>query len=342
MLQLLVELRDHCSSNGIRFVLANHSAWDAVKFKQFHGDMYETAIMMERDQFEALSRTTLPVNRSIREFDLRGCSAKYVDMRSVLLDYRDNPRAIAPYVGIEITIAERVDDGYAFRKPDGTNGKLPPDSFDELGKGSIDGKRFPLFADVNPYFSEIAGASWKSSNYPYRVPRRELSVVYVADMDHDLFMSQPEVKKSLTAAWRKMRHMYWDWTKSEYTPARKHLDSYDNYFKRTDDRFRLWEQYYPMKRAILALAEDGNAEKELEAVLGDLLDCMWRYKKRGLGFTIDESLLQICIPFLVKRYGQTEVDKFLDMIPEEYRKQDIDELLRERGVNHPLLNLEAR
>ena len=337
LLRLLAEFTEFCGKNAIRFVLANHSAWDAAKFHKYHGDMYETAVLMERDQFERLKEVDLPAHRSIVRFGKRGCEAKYVDERSVLLDFRDCNEGIEPYVGIEISVADKEGDGFKLKKPDGTSGRLPLDAFDHIGAEKIEGIPFPTFEDMGAYLTLLAGKDWKTATYPHRVPTKSVATVHVENIDHDLFMSQPVVKKSLTKRYQLLRLAYWAWTRNEYKPAVKHYEDYQNYLARTEDRFLLWEQYYPMKSIIMELAQDPDNAALLDVILSDLLDKMRHYKELNLGFSIDEDLLQVCIPFLVEKYGQKEADEIIVLIPPEYREQDIAAILRERGVAHPLL-----
>ena len=337
LLRLLKEFDGLCRSNSIRYVLANHSAWDAAKFNKYHGNMYETAVLMERDQFEQLKSKALPSNRAIVRFKNRGCEAKYADMRSVLLDYKDNPDGSEPYVGIEITVADLDENGYKITKPDGTKGVLGKGAFASIGSSAIEGVRFPVFGDLGAYLTVLVDAAWKKKTYPYVVPKMELSVTHVEDIDPELFLSQPVVKESLSMGSQQMRRLYWHFYREEYQPAIKHYERYRQYLTRTEDRFALWETYYPMKSMIIDMSHDPKNDSKVEVLLGELLDKMWSYKKSGLGFSIDEDLLQVCIPYLVKRHGSVETDAFVAMIPQEYREQDIADTLRARGVNHPLL-----
>lgn len=337
LLRLLKEFDGLCKSNSIRYVLANHSAWDAAKFNKYHGNMYETAVLMERSQFDRLKSVNLPSKRAIVQFKNRGCEAKYADMWSVLLDFKDNPKGSEPYVGIEITIADPDESGYKITKPDGTKGVLKKDAFASIGSAAIEGAQFPVFGDLGAYLTVLVDASWKKKTYPYDVPKMDLPVTHVEDIDPELFLSQPVVKESLSTGSQLMRKSYWQWSREEYQPAIKHYAKNKQYLSRTEDRFALWETYYPMKSVILDMSRDPNNNSQVEMLLEELLDKMWFYKKNGLGFSIDEDLLQVCIPYLVKRHGLAETDAFVAMIPQEYREQDIADTLRARGVNHPLL-----
>ncbi|MBR5259989.1 MAG: hypothetical protein IKV48_05920, partial [Eggerthellaceae bacterium] len=48
-LKLLCELDELCRQQGVAYSLAEHSAWDAAKFHEYHGGMYDTCVMMTED-----------------------------------------------------------------------------------------------------------------------------------------------------------------------------------------------------------------------------------------------------------------------------------------------------
>jgi len=338
LLKLLIELDDLCLRSGIRYSLANHSAWDAVKFGKYHGDMYETSVMFEESQFKLFKKLKLPENRAIVDFDKRGCKYKYVDTNAVLLDYRDNPNGFQPMPGVEITIVENLFGFFArLTKPDGSKVKVPKRLFRSFSRLAIEDHSFSVVENTDCYLTAIVGVLWKKRKWPYTVPYKDVAVVYIDNMKPELFLSQPIVKKSLTKRFRDLRSGYWRWYSGKYKPANKVYEQYKVYLTRTEDRFNLWEHYYPIKSDILAMSSEGHHDEELREVLDDLMSAMWRYKSKGLGFSIDEDLLQVCIPYLIERYGKKDVDELIALIPREYREVSIDELLTNNGVKHPLL-----
>ena len=336
--RLLKEIDELSATYGFAYVLANHSTWDAVKFQRYHGDIYETTVMMRAEDLKKL-KMVLPSDRDVVDYDLHGCNAKYVDTMSVLLDYRNDMLAKHPMVGVDIVIAERsgVEGEYVAGRPDGGSFRFPDTIFDNVSRGCIEDAEFNLPADVDDYLTRLVDDDWRNKTWPYKLFKKTVYVTHVEDMDPKVFLKQPVVRKLYSNKTRAFMAGYWLWLDTTYRPAKKELDKYRNYLQRTEDRFNLWEKYYPQKQKILDMANDSAKHDELREILRDLLDKIWHYERVRVPLSIDEDLLQVCIPFLIEEHGEKKTQIAIDRIPQEFREKSVADVLREAGVDHPLL-----
>ncbi len=337
--ELLVELCGVCEQLKIPYTLMNHTLWDAVKRGKYNGANYETAILLSTEGRDRLLRAELPSHRRLQKFAMRGCSLKYEDARTLLLDYRYDRFGKNPCAGVEISVAEPSrEGGYSVRRPNGTSFEVVADLFSSAVDCEFEGRTFKVVADVDTFLTGMVGADWQSKVWPFRTLKVTSQLVFLPDCDVDAIMVDPQVRKTLTLGSFLKRWGYRTWDRIVRRPKAKKVDRYKLYLTRTEDRFDLWEQYYPQKERLLAMAKDGAREEELRELLEPLVQKTWYYHKKKLGFCIDEDLLQLVLPILKERYELDDVNVVLERIPAVYREKPIEELLRERGVNHPLLS----
>ena len=338
-LLLLKEFDEVCDKLGIRYILANHSAWDAVKFGGYHNKMYGTSVMMTEADLAKLRSSDLPANRKVVEYKKRSHTAKYVDTRAVLLNYNDEPVEKFPAVGIAIVVATPAGNGAVqFARPDGSMASVGQDQFDSEERLTLDGESFRVAKDMSAYLAALAGEEWETKKWPFSTPSRNNTVVFDTDTDVDEFMRRPYIKHTLNPIIRAIRLRYRRWFDGKYWSAYRRSRYGTAEIERTEDRFDLWEQLYPRKQEILAMAQDPSKAEELEQVLEPLLERIWFYDtKKRIGFSIDEELLQVCVPILERRHGAERVQELLDRIPETYRQESVANYLREHNVKHPLL-----
>ena len=336
---LLVELCGLCEKLGIPYSLMNHTLWDAVKRGNYNGSNYETAILLSADGRDALSQAALPSNRRLQKLAMRGCSLKYADARTLLLDYRYDRFGKNPFAGVEISVAERSrEGGYSVRRPNGTSFEVTGDLFSSTVDCEFEGHTFKVIADADSFLTSMAGEEWQHKPWPFRTLKVTSQLVFLADCDVDAIMVDPQVRKTLSLGSFLKRFGYRVWDRKVRRPKVKKVDRYKLYLTRTEDRFDLWEQYYPQKDRILAMAKDGEHDEELRELLEPLVQKTWYYHKKKLGFCIDEELLQLVLPILNERYALEDVNVILERIPAVYREKPIEEILRERVIRHPLLS----
>lgn len=254
-----------CKAYGIPYVLANHSAWDAVKYGHYHEKLYDTTVMLERDQFERLLDVSFPAeNHKIVPEDesKEGLTARFIDTNSVLIDYRNPERYAQPAVGIGIVVAQVDGEVARVKNVKGKTVEMPAELFEDIVSVVFQGSEFPLFADIDAYFAAVATADWRNHMWPYRIPDDCLELVYCGYVPYERFMKQRVVKKSLSSRRRKLRAKYKDWLDEKYEPARQETIREELYLQRTSDRFALWEKYYPQKQELFELAEAAKREAE--------------------------------------------------------------------------------
>ena len=85
------------------------------------------------------------------------------------------------------------------------------------------------------------------------------------------------------------------------------------------------------------MSKDPARAEEFETVLEPLVERMVYWDTQKLGLSVDDDLLDLCMPLLERRLGKEGAEKLVSRIPEAYRTSRIEDVLRERGVGHPLL-----
>lgn len=264
-----------CKAYGIPYVLANHSAWDAVKYGHYHEKLYDTTVMLERNQFERLLDVSFPAeNHKIVPEDesKEGLTARFIDTNSVLIDYRNPERYAQPAVGIGIVVAQVDGEVARVKNVKGKTVEMPAALFEDIVPVAFQGAEFPLFADIDAYFAAVATADWRNHMWPYRIPDDCLELVYCGYVPYERFMKQRVVKKSLSSRRRKLRAKYKDWLDEKYEPARQETIREELYLQRTSDRFALWEKYYPQKQELFELAEAAERESAERDAAADRLE----------------------------------------------------------------------
>lgn len=345
--RLLCEIDEKCRAHGIRYSLAEHSAWDAVKFGKYHGGMYDTCIMMDEDslkRFERLVADDENLQRLIVSDGVRSKKAmtrRYIDPSSTLFDILHPRRFDRPCVGVDIRLLSSSGaDSFAVVNPKGENLTLPRTLFDDLEECHLEGRAFFLVSDHDGYFKALVGDGWKTKAWPYPIPKepsQPYNLIYSEDLPYDKYVNRPLVKKNVDVFHMAKRWLYSRWRKKRYDVASKAAADYERYLKVTEDRFICWEHYYPQKDELLSLSSSDQYSSELEEKLGLFFDTIEKHRKKGMGFSFDEDILRIALPFLERDKGEAYVADLLRKIPAAYREESVGQLLARKGVDHPLL-----
>ena len=344
LFELLKEFHSLCESKGISYVLANHSAWDAQKFSVYHDGYYQTTVMLTDDEYDKLSHVVLPESRKLIDFTLQGCEKLYADTHSAFVNYEAYVDPSWPVPGIEIVIAHRGaadSQDCTINNPENEAFSLPSSMFENLALKKLEGSYFYVFEDMDTYLKALASEEWRHRSWPYKTWKQNVNTVYFKNMLPSTYLTMPSVKKSMEADLCEMRQDYWKWLEEEYKPASKDISRYQDYLKRTEDRFNLWRKYYPIKDEILRLAAADPTDARLEKVLDEFLETFWRWEKKRLPIAFDEEIHQATLPLLTKRHGAEKVDLAIKRIPPEYRNHDVADVLRNNGIVHPYLVEEA-
>ena len=117
--RLLCEIDDLCSEHEIPYSLAEHSAWDAIKFNEYHGGMYDTCVMMTKEALSRFERELKGKNLSNRKLVQDGVGSdtgktlRYIDTAATLYDFKDPKRFKYATVGVDIRVlADSGNDSY--------------------------------------------------------------------------------------------------------------------------------------------------------------------------------------------------------------------------------------
>lgn len=345
--EMLCNIDDACKKHGIQYSLAEHSAWDAVKFGGYHGGMYDTAIMITVDSLprfeEAVSQAGMMVVEDGVGAD-KGMTKRCIDPSSTLYDILNPKRFRLGCVGVDVRVLKQgAGERFETVNPKGGIIKLPASLFDEFAEKELEGRAFPIVADFDAYFKVLVREDWEKKNWNFPIPKEPsppYNLIYSATLPFDSFIKRPLARKSTNMFHTAKRGAYSWWRKKYYDRAIKASERGEVYLSLTEDRFVCWEHYYPQKQEILELAKLDPLGAELEERMGLMLETMKKYQKKSIGFTIDEDLLDVALPFLKRDKGEDYVKSLLDKIPTHQRAESIEQLLRGKGVQHPLFEME--
>ena len=344
--KLLCEIDDICSEQGIPYSLAEHSAWDAVKFHEYHGGMYDTCIMMTKEAADRFGREIWARALSSRMIVKDGAgkikekSLRYIDTNTTLYDFKNPNRFEYSAVGVEIRILMPSGNLYETVNPEGKVLKLPMALFESYGKAEIEGREFPLVFDYDAYFSKLVSKDWGKKKYPYPVPKEPnpaFNLIYSEDLSYTDFFKRPLVKRATSLRGMAVRALYDRWRKKSYDgPANAFERKYKKYLTLTEDRFVCWEHYYSQKGELMSIAANDPKSAELRERLELFVKTIDKHYKNGLGFSFDEDILQVTLPVLEEEKGHAYVEKYLQQIPCEHRRESVAQLLIRKGAQHPL------
>lgn len=347
MLRLLREIDAICSANGIEYSLAEHSAWDAVKFGKYHGGMYDTCVMMEIDAALRFEKCIVGDNRALVADGVaaaEGMTKRYVDTSSTLFDMLNPKRLKYPHVGVDIRVMQVSDANARMANPKGEIIELPCEIFNSTQRMEIGGYGFSIISGYDVYFAKLIGEDWRKINWKYPVPKEPspaYNLIYAETVPFDELKKRPVFRRNTSALYLAKRWLYGKWRKRRYDKIVATSERYELYLKVTEDRFKCWEHYYPHKEELIKLAEKDPTSPELEERLSLLLQAIVKHEKKGFGFSFDEDLLQVALPIIQKSKGQKYVDDLLKIIPDAYRNSSIEQELMAAGVDHPLLTLQS-
>ena len=317
-----------CKENEIPYVLAEHSAWDAVKFQRYHDKMWETAVMVSDDAWTKLSSLKLDSTYVLYHESPEARSAWFFDKSTTLIDYRDLKRYPLPACGLKIIIAKSTtDEAFSVMRPNGTHFSLTKSELESVSSCILEKTKFPILADIDNYFTLLVSPDWRKKKWPFRIPKRNLEVVFLPNFPFECFTNRPLVKKSLNKWSRLKRKLYWKWRKKKYTPMLKKITKYQSFLSLTEDRFDLWDQYFPKKQYLIQLANNDPLSPELEELLNPYIEKVIKYKKKKMGLYFDQEIYEISLPILEERCGKEFVSAYQNLIPKQHKDKSLESII---------------
>lgn len=335
---LLCSFANICKEKNISFVLAEHSAWDAIKFHKYHGKMWESSVMLTEDNWGELVNLGISHPYQLYSNQSNPYIAWFFDQTTTLIDYRDLTRYPLPAVGLKIIIARQESDKkLSVARPDGSIFRLSKNDFDKTTLAILENTEFPILANYDNYFSLLVSPKWRNKNWPYAIPKQDIEVIFFSDYPFNQFLKRPIAKKSLSLRKKYSRKLYWKWRDQTYKPNIKKIANFQSYLTLTEDRFRLWEYYYPKKQNLIKLAESSPLEPMLIQELDPYIKTIDKHLKHKLGIYFDEDIFKITLPILENKFGDKYVLNYCKLIPKEHKKNSIDLVLNRYQIQHPLL-----
>ena len=336
LLNLIKEIKRACKHCGAEYVFLDRLAWDAVKYNGFHDSTFDAFIGVPKEDVHLLIDTLAKRNKNRTFVHDTTDDGKRV-LRYVATDslYIDMLKPIQKCPGIAVNIVEldfeNKTTSYTF------NDKEVTFVYEQIFPGTkmpFEEEMFLVPAQYDEYFSAIVDKNWQKKSYPGHINLNHFEVICEPNIPYAKYLAIPGVKKLLHSKRWQYRKRF-DALQKKKKPLEKRLKVFSNRRKASICRIHHWEQLYPRKDELLAYFEQGN-HKELEKTLDAYICDIIIYKKSGIGLHIDNDIDALVKPFLIERQGEAFYEQYDSMIHEKHR-QNIDERLREYGVDHPFL-----
>ncbi len=124
-----------------------------------------------------------------------------------------------------------------------------------------------------------------------------------------------------------------DEVRAQLAMCAERIDRYHAIRRLSSERFKTWETMYPRRELVREAIPKGP--DAVMKVARAYIEASYRvYDGDGFGLYVDELCLQAGILVFLRDRGQEFVDDFLAKIPEQH-KEDIDVMLKRKGVDHP-------
>ena len=218
-----------------------------------------------------------------------------------------------------------------YKAPRGKRQAFPADFFDKLDRGVFEGIEVSVPADPAAYFTKRHGKNWDSKLKKYREKQVKYETIFDLDMPYAEFLRRSSEKGVDFDTLIRTRCDCIMWQKDHVEPLEKKISAEMLLIRRTADRIRLWEKYYPMKDDLIHLREEENWD-ELGKKLAENITCIEKWQGNKMGFCFDNTIFDITCDVLQHRGRDEYVKKIRALVPAEH-KQDLDEFMKEEGID---------
>lgn len=125
--------------------------------------------------------------------------------------------------------------------------------------------------------------------------------------------------------------------KQEAVQYEDYIEKCRAYRRLSSDRFVVWERMYPRRQLVEEAVASGSV-KRIKDVSWAYVDAVYRlYDRDHLGLHIDSFTLEAVKPYFIQDRDESFFKDYISSIPSIHLK-DIEELLREKHVEHPYFN----
>lgn len=325
LVKLLDEIADICASRDICYSFADRLAWDAYKFGGFHDKTYDAYLCMSEkdlDRFVEYMGVAQPEMREIELCQKRKlrdkCSVRYIDTSTLLLDMGESKGSIP---GIAVTINPLKwlprNGGFSYPSPDGSWIQFSDDLLQSITQVKFEGCNVPIFTDCNQFFSKIVGENWQNTKYNKPIRSERFGVITDVALPYAEFMISAKIQNLYTDELKGSRAAFNSWIEKSLVPVENKIKVHQLILKRSGERFRLWEKYYPHKQEILSLVNEGAAN-QLALVFEDYCETLKWFYSKGMTVCFDRDMFDVAVSILREQEftGANDLER---LIPESHR-----------------------
>lgn len=176
---------------------------------------------------------------------------------------------------------------------------------------SFEGVEFPVFCDMPAYLESLYGENYMLDSS--RAVKGDASLLLSTRVSAEDYLKRMQATMDVKAMEETKRTC--DDLQSKVGAYNKHINGYYAIVDRTEKRFRLYQQYMPMKQQLLDL-EKAEDYQELNRLLEDYRSALYACYKKKLGLCFDKDIFELTMRLLSRESGNGEyVKKLRAMVP---------------------------
>lgn len=193
---------------------------------------------------------------------------------------------------------------------------------------------FAISAKGHPYLRSLYGTrGWQKRSADPLLQGNGYQVICEASVPFADYLSYLETRggPALAEVLREVRD-YNHWLVMVHDPAKRKSEFYFAQVRRSVDRIDIWYELKP-RRAELAAAVEAHDVELLAEILEDYLEATEKYRKKGIGFYIDDDVFEAAkLVWEANGKKPAYAEKVYSLVPELYRTETVDMYLESRGL----------
>lgn len=209
-------------------------------------------------------------------------------------------------------------------------GKLVPVSkkaITELEMIQFEGMKLPVSKDRNTYFRQLYGNDWKKLSVAPMFSVNRIWAIYDENKPYEQFLSEQKAAGIDIRQLQKEYREFKTWSEQVLLTATDAANHTYEYARRSVDRIDLYEKYRERMPQIKQAAKEKNMG-ELKKLMKEYLSLTEFYFEKKIGFFVNQELFDYA-KLIWESQGEAQyVNEVYDLVPEEYKKEDIKDFLK--------------
>ena len=205
----------------------------------------------------------------------------------------------------------KYDQKLIFRSMYGHVSRFPEDTFSEKKYIDFEGRQYPIPADADKFFKAIYHHDWEEHKFKDKRVREN----FIVDprLPYDVFLNH--VKENNIDFSFKENNMRVKKARYAARVTNKPVNKAWKYVLRTGARFKMWEQYMPLKKEIIRLYNEENWDA-LREILSDYHDIVMEFNEDKMTVFFDREIFDIYKELLIHDERPGLAERLERRIPE--------------------------